>query len=170
MIFITFPSLLHLILYIGFSVSLLIHLSFILFIFSKDFLWDSLSHWRTQDFVKAFFSYISHSSLLTETIYTYLLYIDFLKKHPASFSLRYVSSEIFPGVLKSPSCGSSVFQCCGLDGCCCKNHWFQDFLVTFTKLPYLLLTHFSPSIKPLKHTHTHARARAHTHTHMYKIF
>lgn len=62
MIFITFPFLLHLILYLGFSVSLLIRLSFILFFFKRDFLWAS-SHWRTQDFVKVVFSYIAHSSL-----------------------------------------------------------------------------------------------------------
>lgn len=154
MVFITFLSLPHLILCIGFSGFLLIHLSFILFIFSRDFLWDS-SLWRTQDFVKAVFSYISHSSLPLRqfSLISYILIC--WKKHPASFSLRYVSFEISPGVLESPSCWSSVFQCYGLDGCCCKNHWSQDFLVTFTKLPYLLLTHFSPSIKPLIYTYIH---------------
>lgn len=114
MLFITFPSLLYLILCIGFSVYLLIHLCFILLIKKKYFLWGS-SHWRTQDFFKMVFSYITRSSLPPRQ-FTFIPYILVCWKNIQLL----LPSEIFPssspGVLKSPFFRSGVFMllCLGL--------------------------------------------------------
>lgn len=100
-----------------------------------------------------------------EIVYTYPLHIGLLKEHLTS--LRYLSSEIFlsssPGVPKSPSLGLVSSHCCALDCCCWQNHCFQDFLVTFTKLPSLLPTRFSPSIKSFLYIYFFSSGRiAHT--------
>lgn len=115
MLFIIFPFLLCLILYIGFSVSLLIYLCFILLIFKRDFFVSFQSLKSSRSCQGGLFLHFPFFTA-TETVHTCLLYIGLLKEHPASSSLWYVSSEIFPGVLKSPSCGSSNFMllCLGL--------------------------------------------------------